>query len=334
MIPSDSYLQLFPCCKIVNGSQKDAIYDLQREEYQLIPHALTSILEDAKTMTYGEIKAKYDKFSHILKEYIDFLIRKEYVAIDKHRLDMMDIEPDYHTFSIISNAILDFDINSKYDVKSVIEELEELRCENVELRFYDEITTKKLLEILSLFDGTSIRDVEVLLPYKNIFDLQNIEKIHLDFPRLRKLTLHKSPKKLESVNLHEEICIIYTSETITDETCCGIVNEWYMLPKTDLYLESKQYNTCLNRKIGIDRKGNIKNCPSSSLIYGKVGDTKLADIVELPQFRLYWNIKKDDIMVCKDCELRHMCQDCRIFIEDPDNIYSKPKKCSYNPYVS
>ena len=40
---------------------------------------------------------------------------------------------------------------------------------------------------------------------------------------------------------------------------------------------------------------------------------------------------KDHINVCKDCEFRYCCHDCR-----PDSlsndVYAKPWYCTYNPY--
>jgi hypothetical protein len=67
--------------------------------------------------------------------------------------------------------------------------------------------------------------------------------------------------------------------------------------------------------------------------YGHISNTKLEDVIALPEFQKWWHIKKDDIDVCKDCEFRHMCTDCRAFIKDPENIYSQPSKCTYNPYI-
>ena len=334
MIAQNNFIQLFPCCKIVNGDQKDAIYDLQREKYHLIPHSLTRVLDDAKNLTWGQIVSKYSYNLDILHEYLDFLIRNELVIIDENLSGIMDIDEGFTSSSTISNAILDFDKNTNYNIQLVLRELEELRCENIEIRFYDEISIQNLLNILYLFENTSIRDLEVLIPYTDILEIDFILKLHLDFPRLRKITIHKSPTQIESINIHDEICIIYSSEEITNEECCGVINYWYMLPKTELYLESQQFNTCLNRKIGIDRLGNIKNCPSASHSYGIVGKEKICDIVRSDAFQRYWKIKKDDIKGCKDCELRHMCQDCRVFIEDLSDIYSKPQKCKYNPFKS
>ena len=44
------------------------------------------------------------------------------------------------------------------------------------------------------------------------------------------------------------------------------------------------------------------------------------------------SINKDLIDVCKDCEFRYICTDCRAYIQDKNNIYSKPAKCNYDPY--
>lgn len=61
----------------------------------------------------------------------------------------------------------------------------------------------------------------------------------------------------------------------------------------------------------------------------KEGDTvHLLFINQLVKFSI-----NDQIHICKDCEFRHICTDCRAYIEDPDDIYSKPLKCGYNPYT-
>jgi SPASM domain peptide maturase of grasp-with-spasm system len=80
--------------------------------------------------------------------------------------------------------------------------------------------------------------------------------------------------------------------------------------------------------------GEIKNCPSLSRSFGNIKDTTIAEAIAKPGFKDLWSIRKDDIDVCKDCEFRYMCTDCRAFIKDPDNIYSQPAKCTYNPYIA
>ena len=68
--------------------------------------------------------------------------------------------------------------------------------------------------------------------------------------------------------------------------------------------------------------------------YGNIRDTTLHEAIEKQGFKDLWYIHKDQIEVCKDCEFRHICTDCRAYIQDPNNIYSKPAKCSYDPYTA
>jgi radical SAM protein with 4Fe4S-binding SPASM domain len=47
---------------------------------------------------------------------------------------------------------------------------------------------------------------------------------------------------------------------------------------------------------------------------------------------MVWEITKNQIEICKDCELRYICQDCRAYTIDENNKYSKPLKCKYDQY--
>jgi SPASM domain peptide maturase of grasp-with-spasm system len=99
------------------------------------------------------------------------------------------------------------------------------------------------------------------------------------------------------------------------------------------YLESLKYNTCLNRKLCIDFDGYIKNCPAMEKIFGNIKNTSLKEAIQTQGFKNLWKVNKDKIDVCKDCEFRYICTDCRCFIKNKKNIFSQPSKCAYNPYI-
>ena len=88
----------------------------------------------------------------------------------------------------------------------------------------------------------------------------------------------------------------------------------------------------------IDKDGFIRNCPSMPQHFGNIKDTSLENALNHPDFRKYWNVNKDIIEVCKDCEFRHICTDCRAYTErthfEEDIDLSKPLKCGYNPYTN
>jgi SPASM domain peptide maturase of grasp-with-spasm system len=67
--------------------------------------------------------------------------------------------------------------------------------------------------------------------------------------------------------------------------------------------------------------------------FGNIKETTLMEALEKPGFKKCWDINKDKIHVCKDCEFRYACTDCRAYVEDPADILSKPLKCGYNPYT-
>jgi SPASM domain peptide maturase of grasp-with-spasm system len=72
--------------------------------------------------------------------------------------------------------------------------------------------------------------------------------------------------------------------------------------------------------------------------FGNIKDTTLEEALNHPDFKKYWNVTKDMIQVCKDCEFRHICTDCRAYTErtyfERDIDLSKPLKCGYNPYTN
>ena len=67
--------------------------------------------------------------------------------------------------------------------------------------------------------------------------------------------------------------------------------------------------------------------------FGNIRNTKLEDAYSQEKFKKYWNITKDKIKVCKDCEFRYICTDCRAYLADSKDNLSKPLKCGYNPYI-
>ena len=124
--------------------------------------------------------------------------------------------------------------------------------------------------------------------------------------------------------------IIYINHPL-DANNCGIINfESLSFGVETQFKINKKFNGCLYKKIAIDSKGNIKNCP---YIINNFQHNNLKDALTDDNFKKLWFIKKDDIEICKDCEFRYNCTDCRAFTIEND-VYSKPLKCNYNPYTN
>ena len=68
--------------------------------------------------------------------------------------------------------------------------------------------------------------------------------------------------------------------------------------------------------------------------FGNIGQSTLKEVIDNPEFRKMWGITKDQISICKDCEFRYVCSDCRAFLQKPEDKFSKPLKCGYDPYTA
>lgn len=106
---------------------------------------------------------------------------------------------------------------------------------------------------------------------------------------------------------------------------------------TDFWFRHK-YNSCLAGKIAIAQDGKVLPCVFSR--NEKVGDVKkqnLSDILHSGAADKFWQLSTDHILVCRDCEYRFACFDCRPLAEGANNgqgyLNAPNPRCTYNPYV-
>lgn len=98
-------------------------------------------------------------------------------------------------------------------------------------------------------------------------------------------------------------------------------------------------HSCLLGKITITDNGDILPCIfSRNLAVGNVQATSLKEIVEGQKLETVWRSTKDDVLVCKDCEYRYVCFDCRPLSEGVNQgrgeyLTAPYSRCTYDPYT-
>ena len=330
-----SFFKFFSNCIIVKGINRSLILDLQRDLYVTIPDTMEEVINLFNKKTSIEDVNNIYSFENksIIDEYIKFLIDSDFGFItDFNEFDLfINIDTKFEKPSIISNCIIEFS-NDLSCVSKSIEELHSFNCESLQLVSYSQIEIEDLKIILKYTNGPSLRSVELILKYSPEL-LEFIGVINENYLKVTSLTIHSSKKIKESKEKYS-FSVTYLNNEINSFLHCGIVDSQYFNINKDKVLESLHHNSCLHKKISIDKDGNIKNCPSMVQSFGNIKDTTLEEALNHKDFKKYWNISKDQIEVCKDCEFRHICTDCRAYIEEPDNQYSKPLKCGYNPYTN
>lgn len=116
-------------------------------------------------------------------------------------------------------------------------------------------------------------------------------------------------------------------------------NEKYPMEKLVIeplyFFYSHKYNPCFGQQVAIDTGGEIKPCLWSEDVLGNIREDNLKDMIIAGRFDKYWEITKDKIETCKDCEKRYACRDCRVSsVSQSDSIGKKPAFCNYNPYLT
>ncbi len=330
---SYKYFQLYSCCIPVKGWARSIICDLQRQDFIIIPNELF-ILFDYRDrtislpLTYSSNNEEREQLVQLIHKIEDH----EYGYFTNEPERFPNLSSDLRHPSVISNAIIDLNSSVQFNFKRFISELSDLLCQSVLIRAYTKVELSTLFEILKAFENTSIRSVELVIPFdEGITKEYLLTELIGVYGRCRRITVHSSPfDQLITGNTHE---IIYSTARIINETCCGNISPYYFNSNYSSFFEAKVSNSCLNKKLSIDQHGYVKNCPSMRTNYGHYDQiSDLKSLLNDSAFKDLWKITKDDITICKDCEFRYICHDCRVFVQGENDRYSKPSKCKYNPY--
>jgi SPASM domain peptide maturase of grasp-with-spasm system len=327
------YLKLFACCILVKGALRSIICDTQRDTYHFIPNELYDFLQLSESKDLEKLYKQFgNENKESIEEYVNFLIAKELAFLTDSPNLFPKIEETFHQPDEINNAILDFNIQSTYNYDKAIKELEILGCKAIQMRFFGSYSKKEFDKIINSLEDTSFNSVEILCSISEKFSKSFAQQLLETNRRISTIYLFNSIES-SCIDINSDVLkrLILIPQQLVGATDCGCISPAYFA--TNLYhiLEAKKHNTCLNKKVSIDTDGFIKNCPSMRDSYGSIDNTTISTIMKLRAFQKLWTINKDTIEVCKDCEFRYICSDCRAYTQS-NNINSKPLKCNYDPY--
>lgn len=325
--------KLFACCIPVRGALRSTICDLQRQTYKFIPNALYEILIDHKEKTFLELEELYGLDSRpVLDEYFQFLEKNQFGfwTSDPDAFPLLDLAWDRP--ERVGNAVIDIDERSDHDYASLLHQLDKLGCAALQLRFFCRTPLEAIEGALAPTRGSRLRSIDLLLRFNPDWKQDAIENLCIQYQRIAQIFVHDAPEEDFVRARHIGTPITYSKQIVETSAHCGFVHPRYFAVNIESFTEAQTHNSCLNRKISIDSTGEVKNCPAMSKAYGNAADTALIDVLTQSEFRTVWDISKDRVETCCDCEFRYICTDCRALLRDPSNPLSKPLRCGYDPY--
>ncbi|MCW3465788.1 grasp-with-spasm system SPASM domain peptide maturase [Chitinophaga nivalis] len=330
------YLYLYADCFPVKGHTRTALYDISRKHSYFFDNCFYELLQELKDKSIGEVAAMLPAAEDVaeFEKFIQYLQQQELATIvdDLSVFPPMSLEWDHP--SEITNALID--VREKmHNFQQLFEELETLNCQHIQIRSYRPLSVDEVTDVLSHTTGKGFNSVQIMMPFTD-GETSNALATVIKTYSIGYLIFHSVPAGLleESRSQCNPEEIMFTDQVIDSCHACGIINQksLSLLPLSG-FIENIRFNGCLNRKIAVDENGRIKNCPSFDNHYGYAGEVSLTAVAAREAFRQRWYINKDTIRVCKDCEFRYICTDCRAYTTESHDEYAKPAKCKYDPYT-
>ncbi|MDO5655565.1 MAG: grasp-with-spasm system SPASM domain peptide maturase [Flavobacteriaceae bacterium] len=327
------FLNLFSCCYFTDGAKLSTVIDTERGVYCQIPKELSLFIQSNLNKDLDVILTKYDISSvKNIEKYLNFLVLENFIFFTKSKQKNISIRNEKYSSSFhIEDIILD-----SQSTNNVLDSLEKLDFvfESLQLRLFFSPKIEELVLIIERVLNQDLLSLEIIVQKNELYSTNE----YLNFYLTNKIIARLVVTNCSLTEKFENEEVYFVKSKLIDKKNCGIISESLFHPNLRTYLTSKSCNSCLNLKISIDQNGEIRNCPSMPQSYGNIKDTTLQEALNKPGFKKYWNLTKDEIEVCKDCEFRYICTDCRAYTERTHTNQegldiSKPLKCGYNPYT-
>lgn len=329
------YIYIYADIFFTKGYSRTMMCDSKKNMWQFITNEYYELIQLFKTQTIDSIENEFLICSEKLYGFINFILKNNCGQIVDDIKLFPEIELKWDSPHYIENSIIDVDENSTHNYLKTATELQDLYCKNIQFRFFTEKKISEIADIINIFKDRDFESIDFIIKYYNENSKEDYLLLASKTPSVS-FIIHSAPNNafFES-NLSKIYPIVgyvqYTTQIITSANCCGIINkDNFVFPKFPRdFIEGIVRNKCLNRKISISVTGEIKNCPSMNISYGNIKKESLKEVYSNKKFQSFWYITKDKISICKDCEYRYVCNDCRAFAKSK---FGKPSKCSYDPY--
>ena len=183
---------------------------------------------------------------------------------------------------------------------------------------------------------TGISDFGFFVSIGNFKGLCHISEISNNFVEDIKKFIHSIGHEYTGYDVIRPSCAnTISSHTISDVEVLRSrynVKPIFRTSKEEFF-SNYYFNSCWNGKLAITAKGDVIPC-----IFARdevVGNVRKNSIDEIKKGIIEkWSITKDKIDVCKDCEFRYCCHDCRPISKGINgDVLSKYPRCCYDPYA-
>lgn len=231
--------------------------------------------------------------------------------------------------SKILTALIDVGQATFFDVIKFQKELDVLGVKHIQIRQVENIEISFIFQLLTSLLNTRLKSIELILPYSEEYVAVS-KALKECNPKLLLVYFFDSPF-IKTIVEPNQPRLVLTNDKVDTLFIERSPNPKYFAVNIQSFTESQKHHTFYNRKIFIDKNGQLKNSLFNTKCFGHIDGINIHSIVDTKEFQEFWFVEKDKTAVCKDCEFRYMCTDQRV-PKKSEHGWLHDKQCRYNPY--
>jgi len=312
-------------CIPADGFNRAVIYDLTRKDYHLIPRELFQVLDTHDIIDFCKLGDAGEKAAHI-----DFLLQEEIIfrVPDPSLKDHFPpLATSFESPHPVTNMVVHANIGGK---------LGEL-IGNTYVQHLSVIADRPDDQLLQLLNQARNLEVDSIYLYIRSFEPGSYAAYRELFgrnPLIFSVNFFGLQPGERTGECHDNIYYNFFDLEF-DAYKLRLTHDKLVVNK-EHFLEALHFHTYYFGKVYIDEQGYLKNGLNCSSHFGNIAQMsgpQFNDILCSDDFRELGTIRKDDTLVCADCEFRYMCIDSRVPVRSQQGWYH-PDECAYNPYLS
>jgi len=314
------FSQVVFCC----GYTRFLVLDTSNGQMYFFPSIIGKIISDQSYDSSIEIITEsLDNCNRILfQSVIDELIENELAFVTDTPDRFPKIQFDNHGNLGFENAHIFLSEQTLAYKNELIMLLNEMKIKAIKLDF-TLLNQQEMMVVLQHLNASEVHSIECVIDLKN-------EEFPVNL--IDELCSQNGALTMISIINHPLISLDHSSEILISNALSPYPK---IVPNFNLFCESVKNNPYFNGKLYIGSCGEIKMAENTSQIYGYLKDRDIGlKIKNSIDFRKFWNISKDSIDICKDCEFRYMCIDNRYPRQRKDKSLYFVEECRFNPYIS
>ncbi|MCB9761006.1 MAG: hypothetical protein H6739_14300 [Alphaproteobacteria bacterium] len=307
---------LHACCVPVLGQRRALICDTQRGVLVEVPGALLRLLEEHRGLSLGAIGAA-SGHPEAVTAAIRRLVDEDLAFLTAHPERFPALDRSWRSPAPLLRAILERDAGSRWSLEAALAELAALRCRHVLIR-----TREPRPAVGAVMAAIGARH-PLTVDWQLLDTAEDPAALLASWPKISSLVFHEA----DGVEASADGRARWTTAplrlgAVAPASLAG------MAVNVETVCEATHHHPFFNRMVTVSADGRLRNGPSTPQVFGRIGETAIAEVIASPAFRALWDAHRGRIEDCRGCAYRLVCTDGRALSLGEDGVFRAERGCA------